>query len=146
VAYIGAVRNSDRAGIIDIRTVCEDSEATSNAAKRVYDELKSFDGWIWKKALAGFSTASKKLMALQASDMIAREAYKHAANIGIRKTRKPVKALHRNVSFHLWTRDALEYLRDAGGPNSLLALTTWGQTGVNPPQMSRFWGPTFDLS
>jgi hypothetical protein len=50
-----------------------------------------------------------------------------ALNLGIRKTRKPDRTLHRRTSFHLWTLEALEFLRDHGGPENLAFLTQWGQ-------------------
>ena len=146
VACVGAVSRGDTLGTIGIRICCEDSTTTSNREKKIYDELKDFAGWRWGKAFVGFSTARKELMALQAADLIAREAYKHAVNRGVRPTRKPVKVLHQLLSFHLWTRPALEYLRDAGGPSSLKALTGWGQSAIKPPQMLRFSGATFDLA
>jgi hypothetical protein len=136
----------DGSGKIDVRVVCEDSETTSSKAHQVYGELKAFPGWEWGRSLAGFSTAPKTVRALQAADMIAREAYKHAANLGVRKTRKPVKALHQILSFHLWTRDTLEYLRDKGSQSNLDALANWGQRGPKPPQMQRFYGSTFDMA
>jgi hypothetical protein len=146
MAYVASPKPSlDRAGKIDLRIVCEESTTTSARAKKIYDELKTFPGWRWGKAIAGFSTGTKRLMPLQAADLIAREAYKHAVNLGMRPTRKPVKTLHNRLSFHLWTRPALEYLRDHGGPADLTTLTGWGQSAEKPPQMHRFYGTTFDL-
>ncbi len=146
MAKVGAGPPYDGLGDMDVRIVCEDSETTSSRALRVYQELKALPGWTWRKALVGFSTAPKKLMALQAADMVAREAYKHAANLGVRNTRKPVKILNERLSFHLWTRETLEYLRDNGGPSNLDALTNWGKMGPSRPQMHRFCGSTFDLA
>jgi hypothetical protein len=146
MAKVGAGPPYDWLGDMDVRIVCEDSDTTSSGAFRVYQELKAFPGWTWGRALAGFSTVSKKLMALQAADMVAREAYKHAANLGERKTRKPVKVLNERLSFHLWTRETLEFLRDNGGPSNLDALTNWGKPGPPRPQMHRFCGSTFDLA
>ena len=146
MAYISSPKRSiDSIGRIDVKIVCEDGP-THNVAKRIYDELKQFNGWTWGRSLAGFTAGSKRIMALQASDLIAREAYKHAANLGIRRTRKPVKALNDRLSFHLWTKQCLEYLRDNGSPTDLAFITGWGQGLTKPPQMHRFYGSTFDLT
>lgn len=136
MAFVGSVRSdgTDKKNV-DVKICVEDSDATSRRALRVYNELKAFSGWTWGRSLAGFSTASKKLMALQGADLMAREAYKHADNLGVRKTRKPVKALHDKTHFHIWNRSTLEHLRDAGGPTNLNALTHWGDTG-KPPSMA----------
>jgi len=145
MAYISCPTKSDSCNRIDVQVMCEDGP-TYNVAERIYDELKNFNGWTWGKSLSGFKAGSKRRMSLQASDLVAREAYKHAANLGIRKTRKPVKALHDVLSFHLWTPQCLEYLRDNGGPKDLALLAGWGQGHVKPPQMLRFYGSTFDLT
>ena len=85
-------------------------------------------------------------MALQAADLMAREAFKHADNLGVRRTRKPVKELHDRISFHLWTKQSLEYLKDNGGPDNLATLIGWAQGSIKPPQMVRFTGSSFDLN
>ena len=139
MAYIGKL------GHDDMKLCFEDSTTTSNRAKAIYDEFKEFTEWSWHKNLSGFTTATKKLMALQAADMIAREAYKHADNLGIRKTRKPVKVMNRRLCFHVWDRRTLEHLKQRGGPDNLEALTGW-PWDATAPQTIQFFGPTFDLA
>jgi len=147
IAYLASAKPSlGLAGDFDVNIICEGSTATSGQAKRIYEDLKSFDGWTWRKRFKSFGPGNKLLMPLQAADLIAREAYKHAVNLGIRGTRKPVKTLHNRLSFHLWTLPCLEYLRGHGGPNDLALLTNWGQGPIKPPPMHRFYGSTFDLT
>lgn len=126
-------------------TICHEDGATSPAASRIYHDLKDVPGWVDGKYLAGFSVGDKRLAGLQGADLIAREAFKHADNLGKRKTRKPVKTLHQGTSFHLWTRESLEYLRDKGGPDDLEVLTTWGQLGEVVPKMQNWFADKFDL-
>lgn len=146
MAFIAAVKDGrPRAVDVDIKVCVEDSTTTAGRADRVYDELKRYSGWTWGRSLAGFTRASKKLMALQAADLMAREAYKHMSNLGIRKTRLPVKALHDKTHFHLWTRETLQHLRDTGGLSNLHELTHWGES-VKPPNMGVFYKSSFDLS
>ena len=132
-------------GYIDSVTICHEDGDTSADAYKIYHALKATPGWIDSKYLVGFSVGDKRLTGLQGADLIAREAFKHADNLGKRKTRKPVKALHRGTSFHLWSRDTLEYLKAKGGPDNLEALTTWGQRGETVPQMQRWFRDSFNL-
>jgi len=37
------------------------------------------------------------------------------------------------MSFHVWHRECLEYLRDNGGPDKLEMLTSWGKE--RPPEI-----------
>jgi hypothetical protein len=132
-------------GHLDSVAICHEEGQTSPAARQIYCDLKATPGWKDSKYLVGFSTADKRLASLQGADLVAREAFKHADNIGKRKTRRPVKALHRGLSFHLWTRDSLEYLKSNGGPDNLEVLTTWGQRGEVVPQMTNWFRDSFDL-
>jgi hypothetical protein len=143
MAYIG--RLSAMQGTLDSITICLEDGDTSGSALQIYHDLKSMPDWVDAKYLAGFSLGDKRLAGLQGADLIAREAFKHADNQGKRKTRKTVKAIHKGASFHLWTRAALEYLRDHGGPDDLKSLTTWGQRGDSIPQMTTWFANGFDL-
>ena len=131
-------------GNLDSVKICHEEGSTSGGAFEIYSRLKAVPGWIDAKYLAGFSVDTKELAALQGADLIAREAFKHADNLGVRKTRKPVKALQQGLSFHLWTRESLEYLRAKGGPDHLEALTTWGQIGEQVPQMVNWFAQGFN--
>jgi hypothetical protein len=112
---------------VGMRVIVEDGDSTPGAFK-IWHELRRIEYWEHAKYLTGFDTGTKTLLALQGADLMAREAFKHADNLGIRKTRKPVKALQDRISFHLWTRDTLEYLKAKGGPQNLEALINWGRT------------------
>jgi hypothetical protein len=82
----------------------------------------------------------KSLHQLQAADLVAREAFKHFDNMGVRKTRIPVKRLGDSLNFINWDRPTLEYLRDNGGPEDLELLTSWGSTvRPQPPEFTMHW-------
>jgi hypothetical protein len=49
------------------------------------------------------------------------------------------------TSFHLWSRESLDYLKAKGGPDNLEALTTWGQRGETVPQMKRWFRESFKI-
>lgn len=89
----------------DSIAICHEDGDTSAEAYTVYRDLKALQGWVDAKYLDGFTSASKRLNGLQGADLIAREAFKHAVNLGVRKIRKPVKSLQTRLSFHLWTND-----------------------------------------
>ena len=139
MAYIGAMmtERARRHAIIGIKIWHEESPATTAGAFQTYGELKALKKWEDGNYLSGFAVANKKLMALQGADLLAREAFKHADNLGIRPTRRPVKALKNRINFHLWNRECLEYLRSSGGPSNLEALTMWGHKKVgDAPRMT----------
>ena len=117
MAYI--CRLAHLQGEDDTVTIIHEDGDTSPAAFQIYHDLKVLDGYADSKYLVGFSVSDKSLNALQGADLIAREAFKHADNLGIRKLRKPVDRLKSRTSFHLWTRESLEYLKCKGGPDNL---------------------------
>jgi hypothetical protein len=143
MAYLG--RLATLSGYSDSVAICHEDGDTSPAALQIYSDLKAVPGWEDSKYLVGFSVETKKLAPLQGADLAAREAFKHADNLGKRKTRKPVMALHWATSFHLWTRDSLEYLKSKGGQDDLDALTTWGQRGETVPQMKHWFRDSFKI-
>jgi hypothetical protein len=130
-------------GIHGIDILHEESQATSGRAFEIYAALKAVKSWPLRTKLKKFSVGDKSIMALQGADLVAREAFKHVDNLGIRATRKPVKVLQRFASFHLWTRGALEYLRDNGGPDNLELLTSWPTLNPQPPALINFFADSF---
>ena len=84
------------------------------------------------------------MLELQAADLIAREAFKYADNLGVRRTRMPVKRLKDRMSFHLWNRECLEFLRDRGGPENLRFLAEWAYLpSEQVPVFPRFYAEDF---
>jgi hypothetical protein len=63
--------------------------------------------------------------ALQAADLLAREAFKHLDNVGIRPTRKPVEKLREQLYFIPWNAEGLNHLAANGGPENLDLLANW---------------------
>jgi hypothetical protein len=123
---------------------CEEGN-TSVESRRIYERLRLINGWEDRKYLAGFATASKCVTALQGADLVAREAFKHADNRGVRHTRRPVRELKNRMSFHVWNRACLEHLRDHGGPEDSETLISWGRK--KPPEvpvMTRYYREGFD--
>ena len=138
-------RLSALSGYLDSVTICHEDGPTSPAAFQIYHDFKNLAGWDDSKYLVGFSVGDKRLCSLQAADLIAREAFKHPDNIGVRKPRKPLVTLHKRSSFHVWTRAALEHLKAKGGQDNLKALTEWAQTGEQVPQMINWFGAGFNF-
>lgn len=126
----------------DSITLIHEEGDTSTKAFQIYRDLKAVGTWEDSKYLVGFSVGTKRLNGLQGADLIAREAFKHADNRFTRRTRKPIEALRRQTSFHLWTRESLDYLKSKGGPDNLVALTSWG-LGEVAPQMIYWFGKSF---
>jgi hypothetical protein len=142
MAYI--CRLAGLQGLADSVVICHEDGETSTEAFQIYKDLKSLATWNDSKYLDGFSVGTKKLAGLQGADLVAREAFKHADNLGVRPLRRSVKAIQKSTSFHLWNRDGLEYLKSKGGPSNLEALTTWGQTGEKAPQIINWFGDGFN--
>jgi hypothetical protein len=142
MAYLGRLSAHD----LDFRAISvmhEEGDRTGRVYE-IFKEMKLVSSWPDAKYLDGFSIGSKRVNGLQVADLVAREAFKHVDNLGERPIRKPVKKLKNQTSFHLWTRECLEYLRDNGGQNNLTFLTAWGQTGDKFPQMTRLYRDRFD--
>jgi len=119
-----------------VRLCFEDNPATTPTTLKIYNELKAIS-WMPALHLYGISFDSKKLCPLQASDLVAREAFKHIDNRGVRRTRIPMKRLSERSAFILWNREALMHLRDNGGPANIELLTSWEKT--KPPRMPYFY-------
>lgn len=97
---------------------------------RIFNQMTSLHSWKNGRRLTSIAFHSKTRVPLQAADLMAREAFKHHDNIGIRPVRKPVLALWNSISFHCWTRDSLEHLKGLGGQENIEALTSWPRSGA----------------
>jgi hypothetical protein len=139
---IGADLSSFSPETSEVKLWVEDGDEFPDSA-RAWHDLPRVQSWDHARFLTKFAAQDKGVMVLQGADLIAREAFKHADNRGVRKIRKPLEALKNRFSFHLWTRECLEYLRDRGGAENLELLTHWGQP-EKPLQMIHFYGSTFD--
>lgn len=117
----------------------EDSTVTSQSTLRIYQSLRGLKTWNAAFRLQNIDFGGKELCPLQAADLVAREAFKHIDNLGSRPTRIPTKRMHDSLSFIVWNRPTLEYLRDNGGPNNLELLTSWGLHGRTVPPMTVFY-------
>ena len=97
------------------------------AIHRIYNTIADWDKWPPTKRLRGIHFESKKLRPLQAADLIAREAFKHIENLGVRGTRIPVRRLEEKdaLYFIFWNGRALRYLAENGGPDNLELLSKW---------------------
>ena len=116
----------------------EDNNETSPTTLRIYQDLRRVKTWPPASRLSNIDFGGKELCPLQAADLVAREAFKHIDNLGVRPTRIPAKRMEDRLNFIVWNRETLEYLRDNGGPNNLELLTSWGDRGP-VPQMKVFW-------
>jgi hypothetical protein len=117
----------------------EDSDTTSPSTFRIYQALRKLKTWPPASRLSNIDFGGKELCPLQAADLVAREAFKHISNLGVRPTRIPAKRMGDRLNFVVWNRETLEYLRDHGGPTNLELLTSWGDQGEKVPQMKVFW-------
>jgi len=100
---------------------------SSGAAHDIFDSLKKGQ---WKSAqrLRGPHFENKWLRPLQSADLVAREAYKHIANLGVRPMRKSLVKISETQFFMLWNRGTLEHFAANGGPENLNAL--WESTDI----------------
>ncbi len=118
----------------------EESNATSGSTLKIYKDLKTWEGG---RGLKGVHFGDKTIRPLQAADLVAREAFKYFKNRGTIKARIPVDRMRDVLNFCVWGRDALEYLRDYGGPEDVELLTSWERWGglgrPEPPQLLSLW-------
>lgn len=115
---------------------------TSGRIFEIYHALRGVKTWEPAKSrnLGGIGFEGKDLCPLQAADLVAREAFKHIENLGIRPTRKPTDRMKERLVYIVWNRETLTYLRDHGGPMNLELLTSWGhQSRAKVPQMTVFY-------
>lgn len=111
----------------------EDSEATRSHTKKIYMDLKNLTSWPDARFLAPSPHfEDKTLWALQAADLVAREAFKHFDNLGNRGTRIPVKRMVHLINFARWNDDCLAFLSKNGGPTDLSLLSSWSMNASMP--------------
>jgi hypothetical protein len=109
-----------------------ESGAHNGAIHRCFDKIKRLP-WERAKYLGGITFHSKALYPLQSADLIAREAFKHLDNLGIRPMRKPLRRFGEHAFFIAWTEEALHYLAAHGGPQNLELLASWDEHPDAPP-------------
>jgi hypothetical protein len=100
---------------------------------QTYDSIARWIQWKPARRLREITLSTKELWPLQGADLIAREAFKHVDNLGIRPTRKPIQRLvDRNLHFAVWNAPALEYLAANGGPTNIELLSKWDEIEEAP--------------
>lgn len=104
--------------------------------KRVFKTIVEWKEWIPAKRLRDINFETKSLRPLQSADLIAREAFKHLDNLGVRPTRKPVANMEGQLYFVPWNEAALKYLAANGGPENLELLSKWDSSN-NAPRLGR---------
>lgn len=100
--------------------------------RQVFCSIAGRRQWKPAKRLRGPKFGTKQVRPLQASDLIAREAFKHIDNLGIRPTRAPVARMEGRLYFVCWGIEALAFLASNGGPDNLDILSRWDLPGDAP--------------
>jgi hypothetical protein len=108
----------------------------NGAIAETFESIAAFKSWPPSRWLRGMNFDTKELRPLQSADLVAREAFKHIGNLGLRPMRLPVKRTQGTLLFILWNHVALEYLAENGGPEDLELLASW-DTRPNVPRLSR---------
>jgi hypothetical protein len=106
----------------------------------VLDIFNSVSGMDWEpaKRLKGLHLETKELRLLQCADLVAREAFKHSDNLGVRRTRIPVLRLWDDLFFTRWNEKTLTFLSQNGGPDNVRLFTQWDEI-VDSPKFHIFW-------
>lgn len=97
----------------------------NGAINRAFDRIVKCKSWEPSKRLRSLSFDTKRSVHLQAADLVAREAFKHIDNRGVRPMRIPVRRLADRLAFVLWNRQTLDFLAKSGGPESIEVLAHW---------------------
>jgi hypothetical protein len=95
------------------------------AIRRVFGSIAEYKSWEPASRLRSISFDTKRSVHLQAADLVAREAFKHIDNKGIRPIRKPVSRLSDRLAFVLWNSETLTFLANNGGPENIGLLANW---------------------
>jgi hypothetical protein len=109
---------------LDVRLWFEKG-AMDAAILRDFKSIVAWNQWAPASRLRDIKFETKTLRPLQSADLIAREAFKHLDNLGVRPTRKPVVKMESQLYFVAWNEKALKYLANSGGPNNLEVLANW---------------------
>jgi len=133
-AIFNAAHIADRVGM-DVHLWFEQGQI--GIVSSAYESVRMLN---WKPAqrLRGISFDTKHLRPLQGADLIAREAYKHMDNLGVRPTRIPIHEMWENLFFMLWTEGSLRYVAAQGWPENPECLAKFS----DPPPGARiqhFW-------
>lgn len=96
-----------------------------------FEAIKKMN-WKPSRRLRGLTFDDKTLRPLQSADFIAREAFKHLDNLGVRPMRKGLRRIGERVFFIAWTEESLRYLAAHGGPQNLELLAHWDETPDAP--------------
>ena len=98
----------------------------------IFNSILALKSWPPSQCLHAISFGTKKLHALQAADLIARESFKHIDNVGVRAMRIPVRRMRESLCFFRWTEKTLNYLAQNGGLDNLELLASWDETPNAP--------------
>jgi len=135
----------DRFGFGGLKCWFELDRKTKPTIERIYDALKKLKTWEPASSLEetpNFDT--KKLVPLQAADMIAREAFRRYMYPG--QSSKETDQMKGQLNFACWNLPTLEYLRDHGGPSDMGALARWHTNPDPPPPFDVFSPPSVDIN
>lgn len=102
------------------------------AINRVFDSIAEYSTWKPTERLRAITFDTKRSAHLQAADLVAREAFKHIDNRGIRPQRIPVSRLSDRLAFVLWNRETLEFMAKNGGPDNIELLANWDNLPDSP--------------
>ena len=87
----------------------------------IFDRLRKC-GWDPINHVRGPAFENKQYQPMQAADLVAREAFKHIDNLGVRDQRKALTAISETMFFMQWTVGTLAHFSKKGGPAKLNAL------------------------
>jgi hypothetical protein len=145
IVALANVGNAERSryGFGGLKCWFEDSDSTARRTREIHRQLRAVPSWPCASCLEEVPLfESKRLIPLQAADLVAREAFKHFDNLGTRPIRIPVKRMEYYLNFSRWNRAGLEYVRDNGGPDNLETLTGWIANRPKAPNLEIFCGAT----
>jgi hypothetical protein len=121
---------------VDLRFRLEENPATDGRARRAYGDLKAVKQWKAARRMCSFEIMSKNVIGLQAADLMARETFKFADNMGSgRNIRKPLLRLDDLVSLYGWTKASLEELKKNWGTDDEALIRFITDVGSRPGQV-----------
>lgn len=120
-----------------VRFWVEENRATAGRASQIYHDIKNIKGWKPVRRMSGISFLGKKIVGLQAADLMARESFKFIDNRSSgRGIRKPVWRLESRITINSWTAESLKSFRDDGGTDRILVECLAGHLFTPPIKLN----------
>jgi hypothetical protein len=109
-----------------VKLCFEESNECHTVIDSMFHSLKRLQSWNLNERgrLVDISFGTKSVVPLQAADLVAREGFKLADNLGKRPLRKPLSRMWDQIGVLLWNEPTLKQLKDRNWPDNVGAIVS----------------------